>query len=118
MSFWRLPGKPAFRFAMILTARSRRVSASLRARNGERCSASRAYLEPVVASRRNLRVETHAHVTRIVFDGKRAVAVEYRQHGQDRRIRANAEIVLSAGVFQSPQLLMLSGVGDPSVLAE
>jgi len=87
-------------------------------RDGERCSAARAYLEPIIARRPNLRVELHAHATRVVFEGKRAVAVEYRQHGQDRLVRAGAEVILSAGVFQSPQLLMLSGVGDPASLAQ
>jgi choline dehydrogenase-like flavoprotein len=86
-------------------------------RGGERCSASRAYLQPILRSRPNLRVETFAQATRIVFEGKRAVAVEYRQHGRDHRVRATTEIILSAGVFQSPQLLMLSGVGAPSALA-
>jgi choline dehydrogenase-like flavoprotein len=89
--------------------------ATLRA--GERCSAARAYLEPIAQSRSNLRIELQAQATRVVFDGKRAVAVDYRQHGRDRRIRAGAEVILSAGVFQSPQLLMLSGVGDPAALA-
>jgi choline dehydrogenase-like flavoprotein len=83
---------------------------------GERCSAARAYLEPVMGARPNLRVELGAQATRLIFDGKRAVAVEYRQDRQTRRIRANVEVILSAGVFQSPQLLMLSGVGAPSAL--
>ena len=87
-------------------------------RGGERCSAARAYLEPVLATRPNLRVELHAQATRVVFEGKRAVGVEYRQHGLDRQVRAGAEVILSAGVFQSPQLLMLSGVGDPASLAQ
>ena len=87
-------------------------------RAGERCSAARAYLEPVIAQRPNLRVELHAQATRVVFEGKRAVGVEYRQHGRDLMVRAGAEVILSAGVFQSPQLLMLSGVGDPVSLAQ
>ena len=87
------------------------------ARDGERCSAARAYLDPIAGSRPNLRIELHAQATRVVFEGKRAVAVEYLQHGQVRRVQATAEVILSAGVFQTPQLLMLSGVGDPSALA-
>jgi choline dehydrogenase-like flavoprotein len=86
-------------------------------RAGERCSAARAYLEPVMATRQNLRVELHAQAARVVFEGTRAVAVEYRQHGQDYLVRANTEVILCAGVFQSPQLLMLSGVGEPKALA-
>jgi choline dehydrogenase-like flavoprotein len=86
-------------------------------RGGERCSSARAYLEPIKGSRPNLRVELHAQATRIVFEGKRAVAVDYVQHGRKCRVQANAEVVLSAGVFQSPQLLMLSGVGAPQILA-
>ena len=86
-------------------------------RGGERCISARGYLEPIKGCRPNLRVELHAQATRIVFEDKRAVAVEYLQHGKIHRVRASAEIILSAGVFQSPQLLMLSGVGAPEALA-
>ncbi len=84
--------------------------------NGERCSAARAYLHPHMGKRPNLRVETKAHATRILFEGKRAVGVEYRQGGNTRIIRARKEVVLSAGAFQSPQLLLLSGVGPGEAL--
>jgi len=71
-----------------------------------------------MATRANLRVETHAHATRILFEGKRAIGVEYRQGKQTKQIRARREVILSSGAFQSPQLLMLSGVGDGAALAK
>ncbi len=81
---------------------------------GRRLSAARAYLHPVL-DRPNLRLETRAQVDRIVFDGQRAVGVEYRK-GR-RRVRADgAEIICCGGAFNSPQLLQLSGVGPPDLL--
>ena len=82
--------------------------------NGERWSAARGYIHPHMGKRQNLRVETAAYASKILFEGKRAVGIEYVQHGQIRRIYANREVILSAGAFQTPQLLLLSGVG-PSV---
>ncbi len=87
-------------------------------KNGERFSAARAYLGPQVRRRANLRVECGARARRILFDGKRAVGVEYRQHGRVQTLRARRELILSAGALQSPQLLMLSGVGDARELAK
>ena len=86
-------------------------------KNGERWSAARAYLHPHMGSRANLRVETMAHATRILFEGKRAVGVEYRQGKETKQIRARREVIVSSGAFQTPQLLMLSGVGDAAALA-
>src|ERR1700730_6666123 len=86
-------------------------------KNGERWSAARAYIHPHLGTRANLRVETHAQATRILFEGKRAVGVEYRQGKETKQIRARREVILSSGAFQSPQLLMLSGVGDSATLA-
>lgn len=83
--------------------------------NGRRWSAADAYLRPALA-RPNLAVRTHAHATRIVFEGRRAVGIEYRHNGQMRVARAAAEVILAGGSINSPQLLQLSGVGDPSVL--
>lgn len=80
-------------------------------KNGERCSAAAAYLHPVMESRPNLTVITKAHATRILFEGKRAVGVEYRVGRATHRATAAKEVILSAGTFQSPQILMLSGVG-------
>jgi choline dehydrogenase-like flavoprotein len=85
--------------------------------DGERWSAARAYIHPVMDKRANLRVETEAYATRILFEGKRAIGVEYRQGDQSRKLFARREVVLSSGAFQSPQLLMLSGIGDATTLA-
>ena len=87
-------------------------------KNGERCSAARAYIHPHMGSRANLRVETGAHATRILFEGKRAVGVEYRQGKELKQIRARREVIVSSGAFQTPQLLMLSGVGDSAALGK
>ena len=86
-------------------------------KNGERWSAARGYIHPFMATRSNLRVETGAHATRILFEGKRAVGVEYRQGNELKQIRARREVIVSSGTFQTPQLLMLSGVGDAAALA-
>ena len=86
-------------------------------KNGERWSAARGYIHPFMTTRSNLRVETNAHARRILFEGKRAVGVEYRQGKEIRQIRARREVILSSGAFQSPQLLMLSGVGDAAALS-
>jgi len=87
-------------------------------KNGERWSAARGYIHPFIDTRSNLRVITHAHARRILFEGKRAVGVEFIQGNETRQIRARHEVILSAGAFQSPQLLMLSGVGDAAALRE
>jgi len=90
----------------------------LTSRNGLRCSAAVAFLNPV-KSRPNLRIITHAHAQRIVLDGKRAVAVIYKDRGgQEHRITARSEIILSGGAINSPQLLMLSGIGEAAQLAD
>ena len=84
-------------------------------RNGRRCSAAVAYLHPAVA-RGNVEIVTDARVYRILFDGKRAVGVEYMRHGRLEQVRAEREVILSAGAYHSPQLLMLSGVGPSEAL--
>ncbi len=84
-------------------------------RNGERYSAAKAYLTPHL-SRPNLQVITGAHATRILFEGRRAMGVEYRQGGRLQQVRARREVLLSAGALLSPQLLMLSGVGPADEL--
>ncbi|WP_126285484.1 GMC family oxidoreductase [Burkholderia stagnalis] len=86
-------------------------------KQGERWSAARAYLLPHIGRRSNLTVETHAQVRRILFEGRRAVGVEVLQNGTVRKILARREVVLAAGAFQTPQLLMLSGVGPMHELA-
>ncbi|MBN3730290.1 choline dehydrogenase [Burkholderia sp. Tr-20390] len=85
-------------------------------KNGERWSAARAYLFPHMKTRGNLTVETGAQVRRIVFDGKRAVGVEVTRGGNVETVWAKKEVILSAGALQSPQLLMLSGVGPKDEL--
>jgi choline dehydrogenase len=81
---------------------------------GRRLSAARAYLHPAMG-RENLTVETRALVHRVVFDGARATGVEYSQRGRTRRVGAG-EVILCGGAFNSPQLLQLSGVGEPAHL--
>lgn len=83
---------------------------------GRRLSAAGAYLHPVM-DRPDLRVVTRAHVTRILFEGTRAVGVEYRRRGRLAEARAG-EVVLCGGAINTPQLLQLSGVGPAGVLSE
>ncbi len=80
-------------------------------RNAVRMSAARAYLRPA-RGRRNLVVITNAHATRVLFEGTRAVGVEYERNHQTHKVLAGREIILCAGAINSPQLLMLSGVGN------
>ena len=77
--------------------------------DGKRLSAARAYLHPVM-HRQNLEVQTRAFVSRILFEGTRAVGVEYTRGRSTHRVRAG-EVVLCGGAINSPQTLMLSGVG-------
>jgi choline dehydrogenase len=86
-------------------------------RHGRRASAAVAYLAPAKA-RSNLRIETAALARRIVFERRRAVAVEYRQGGTTRTVRARKEIVVCGGAYNSPQLLQLSGVGPADLLRD
>ncbi|MDF2115967.1 choline dehydrogenase [Roseiarcaceae bacterium H3SJ34-1] len=79
-------------------------------RNGRRSSTSSAYLKPA-RNRPNLTVETNALTTRIVMDGKRARGVEFTNNGMSVTAHADREVILSAGTFNTPQLLMLSGIG-------
>lgn len=85
--------------------------------SGRRWSAANAYLRPAM-QRANLKVLTHALATRIVFEGKRAVALEYTQGGAVHRVGAARELILSGGPINSPQLLKLSGVGPAAELRE
>jgi choline dehydrogenase len=84
-------------------------------RHGRRASTAVAYLRPA-NRRKNLQVETSALAQRILFDGRRAVAVEYRVAGVKRTARARREILVSSGAYNSPQLLQLSGVGPAELL--
>ena len=87
-------------------------------KHGERCSAARAYLLPHLDRRDNLHVQTHSCVRRILFEGKRAVGVEVQQGHTVRVVRARREVILAAGALQSPQLLMLSGIGHAHELGK
>ena len=89
----------------------------LTTKNGRRCSAAVGYLRPV-KDRANLTVTTQALVRRVLFEGKRAVGIEYDVDGQTRIARAKGEIVLSSGTIGSPQILQLSGVGPGVLLGE
>jgi choline dehydrogenase len=84
-------------------------------RNGRRASTARSYLRPA-KGRRNLHIETSALAQRILFEGRRAAGVEYRQNGVLRTARAKKEILISSGAYNSPQLLQLSGVGPAELL--
>lgn len=86
-------------------------------KDGERCSAAKAYLTPNL-SRRNLTVLTHAVSARVLFEDRRAVGVAYYQGNELKQVRARREVVISAGAFGSPQLLMLSGVGPAAHLRD
>ena len=86
-------------------------------RDGRRCSTAVAYLNPA-KERENLTVITEAHSERVTFDGKRANGVEFRQQKTPARVTARREVILSAGAFQSPQLLMLSGIGPAAHLRD
>ena len=87
----------------------------LTVKNGRRCSAAVAYLNPA-KKRANLHIETRALAARILFEGKRATGVEYTQNGQTLTATARGEVILAGGAINSPQLLELSGIGNPEHL--
>ena len=85
-------------------------------KNGERWSTARAFLDPITA-RPNLTVISKAHCEKIITENKRAVGVEIKQGKTSRTLTANKEIILSAGAFGSPQILLLSGIGAAEKLS-
>ncbi|MEL7541498.1 MAG: choline dehydrogenase [Pseudomonadota bacterium] len=89
----------------------------LTVKNGRRCSAAVAYLNPA-KKRPNLQIETKALASRVLFEGQRAVGIEYTQNGQTKTAKARGEVILSGGAINSPQLLELSGIGHPDVLQQ
>jgi choline dehydrogenase len=101
-----LPGNPDFNGERQEGAGSFHITV----RDGLRMSAARAYLWPA-RRRANLRIVTGAEVTRILFEDRRAVGVEYRRNGRLETARADAEVILSAGSVNSPKLMLLSGLG-------
>jgi 4-pyridoxate dehydrogenase len=84
-------------------------------RNGKRCSAAVAYLRPAMP-RPNLEIEVNALATRILFENHRAVGIEYLRGNDRHLVHAGREVILAAGVINTPHLLMLSGIGDPDEL--
>ena len=84
-------------------------------KNGFRMSTARAYLAPA-RRRENLTIVTGAHATRVIMEGTRATGVAYRRHGREETVTARREVIVSAGAVNSPQLLMLSGIGRPEDL--
>ncbi len=82
---------------------------------GKRWSAAKAYLHPIL-DRKNLTIESNAQVARILFEGRRAVGVEYVQKKQTQKANATREVILCGGAVNTPQVLMLSGVGDGETL--
>ncbi|MDZ8239452.1 MAG: GMC family oxidoreductase N-terminal domain-containing protein [Nostoc sp. ChiQUE01a] len=87
----------------------------LNIKDGKRHSTAAAFLVPIL-NRPNLTVTTHAIATRLLFEGTRTVGVEYLHNGTLHQVRVNQEVILSAGAFDSPKLLMLSGIGPASHL--
>ena len=87
----------------------------LTVKDGKRHSAAAAFLLPIL-QRPNLTITTGALVTRLLFEGTRTVGVEYMHEGTLHQVRVNKEVILSAGAFDSPKLLMLSGIGDAEQL--
>jgi choline dehydrogenase-like flavoprotein len=86
-------------------------------RKGQRCSAAVAYLRPV-ESRQNLTIATHAHASRILIEDHRAVGIEYVAGGERQTARVERELLLSSGAINSPQLLLLSGIGPADELRQ
>ena len=84
-------------------------------KDGRRRSAAVAFLDPI-RGRANLTLKTGAEVTRLLIEGKRAVGVEYQEDGQTHQVRADREVIVSAGALQSPKLLMVSGIGPAQQL--
>ncbi len=85
-------------------------------RNGRRMSSARAFLRPALR-RKNLKLVKHALATRILFEERRAVGVEYVLAGRKQSARARCEVIVSGGSVNSPQLLELSGIGNPELLS-
>jgi choline dehydrogenase len=87
----------------------------LTVKDGQRCSSSVAYLAPAL-KRPNLKVETDAVISRVLFEGKRAAGVEYVKGGQTHQVKSRREVIVSCGAVGTPQVLLLSGLGDSEYL--
>lgn len=86
-------------------------------KRGVRWGSTKAFLNPV-KSRNNLRIETHAQVEKLVFDGSKVTGLEFRQHGELKKVSVRSEVVLAAGSIGTVQILQLSGIGPSALLRE
>ena len=86
-------------------------------KNGVRHSAKKAYIDPI-RPRKNLRIITRAHATQLIMEGRNVTGVRYHKDGQSHEMLVNREVILSAGAIQSPQILELSGIGNPQHLQD
>lgn len=86
-------------------------------KDGKRHSTEVAYLQPAL-TRPNLELSTNSQATRLIFDGKRCIGVEYSQNGQIKTAYAEREVIVCAGAIESPKLLLLSGIGNPVYLKQ
>ncbi len=86
-------------------------------KGGARCSTANAYLKPVM-HRRNLTVMTHALTRRVILEGKKAVGVEFEKDGKTQQVKANREVILSAGSIGSPHIMQMSGIGPANTLKD
>ncbi len=86
-------------------------------KNGLRCSAAKAFLSPHL-NRSNLTIITDVLVEKVLLENKKAIGVQFTKKGKTHQLLCNQEVILSAGAFNSPQLLMLSGIGPKNELAE
>lgn len=83
---------------------------------GKRCSAATAYLTPISKTRKNLQCYLHAHTTKILFDGNKAIGIEYIHRQKTYQCYAQREVIIASGAINSPHLLMLSGIGPAAIL--
>ena len=110
--------RSAFRATMISTERHKGAPAiSADDSKGLRSSAATAYLNPA-RRRPNLRIETGAHASKLLLEGRQVTGISYRQAGQAIDAHCTREVLLAAGAIQSPQLLQLSGIGPSELLAQ
>ncbi len=86
-------------------------------KNGQRAGVRKCFIEPAL-KRENLTVITDAHATKILIENKKAIGIQYQQKGVMKEVHASQEVIVSGGAFNSPQLLMLSGIGDKNELAK
>jgi len=86
-------------------------------KNGQRAGVRKSFIDPA-STRKNLTIITEAHATKILIENKKATGIQYQQNGELKEVFASKEVIISGGAFNSPQLLMLSGIGDKDELAK